>query len=138
MRGVRITLSQGWLLGLGTIFCVGCAWDAISVTPIYPFGPDGFTTSASIVGGLPGGVRSRVIAEASDFCALAGERSLPLEINLITVSSWQHSVTIVFRCFDPAGLVVPPFSPTTEEEFPHDPFSSGISMVAQSPLRVQW
>lgn len=81
-------------------FGVGCASTVIPVTQVYPFGPDSYTTSASSRL-CPSEVRERVIATASEFCQLRGERSLPVEINLLTIPPETHAVTIVFRCYNP-------------------------------------
>ncbi len=69
-------------------------------TSVHPFGPNTYTTSSSTRMGLPNLVRDRVIREASDFCRARKQRSLPIDINLITLPQTTHAATIVFRCFD--------------------------------------
>ena len=82
----------------------------IVTTPVYPFGPRTYTTSASTAFEPPNRVREQVITDASAFCKTQGERSLPIEINLVTTHTQNysnvavHSATVVFRCFDPSGL----------------------------------
>jgi len=100
-------------LAVLVVFAMGCASAPIATTPIYPFGPKTYTTSASTAVERPNRVREQVITDASAFCEMQGERSLPIEINLITTPSQAysniavHSVTVVFRCFDPSGLDEP-------------------------------
>ncbi len=100
-------------LAVLVVFAMGCVSTPIVTTPIYPFGPNTYTTSASTAVELPNRVREQVITDASVFCETQGERSLPLEINLITTPPQAysaitvHSVTVVFRCFDPSGLGEP-------------------------------
>ncbi len=100
-------------LAVLAVFGMGCATAPIATTPVYPFGPHTYTTSASTAVEPPNRVREQVIADASVFCEMQGERSLPIEINLITTPPQAysdvmvHSVTVVFRCFDPSGLGEP-------------------------------
>ncbi len=96
------------LLSILVVFGMGCAATPVVTTPIYPFGPGTYTTSASTAVELPNRVRTQVIADASAFCETLGERSLPIEINLVSTPpqpysyATVHSVTMVFRCFDPS------------------------------------
>ena len=95
------------LLAVLVVFAVGCATAPVVTSPVYPFGPDTYTTSASTAVELPNRVREEVVMIASTFCETQGERSLPIDINLISApssfssSTATHSATMVFRCFDP-------------------------------------
>ncbi len=88
---------------IGAIFIIGCV--VTPTAPVYPFGPGVFTTSASTAARSPSWARDQAIARASDFCAVQGERSLPMEINLLTTMPEVHFVTVVFRCFDPGNIL---------------------------------
>ena len=85
---------------------LGCATPSIITTPVYSFGPDTYTTSASTAVEPPNHVREQVITDASAFCERRDQRSLPIEINLVTSPSQPysngtvHSATMVFGCFD--------------------------------------
>ena len=97
------------LLAVLVAFGMGCAAAPIVTTPIHPFGPETYTTSASTAVDPPNRVREQVIADASAFCEAQGARSLPIDINLITTPTQSystanvHSATMVFRCFDPSS-----------------------------------
>ncbi len=75
----------------------------ITTTPVYPYGEGRYTVSATAYKPQP--ARERAISDASDFCALQSQRSLPLEINLITLVPEVHSVTVVFLCFAPEDML---------------------------------
>lgn len=89
---------------------IGCATpSSIVTTPVYSFGPDTYTTSASTAVEAPNRVREQVLTDASAFCEELHQRSLPIEINLVTAPSQPysnvtvHSATMVFGCFDTAS-----------------------------------
>jgi hypothetical protein len=76
------------------LLATGCA----TASPtIYPFGPGTFTTHAF---GVPAEAREEAVGAASAFCAETGQRSIPTDLTVVALPG-QHSVTMVFRCFNP-------------------------------------
>ena len=87
-----------WLVPL---LALGCAQ-----AQVHPFGPGSF--SVAVNAKTPDLARSVAIGEASRFCRdTRGERSLPVEVNLLSTGARWHYVTVVFRCFSPEGPETP-------------------------------
>ena len=98
MRSPRLA----WL-ALACLLLPHCASSTVATSPVYPFGPERYTISATTTQ-APDKARSGAIAAAAAFCRTRGQRSLPVDVVLVTTPVEIHCVTVVFTCYSPDGI----------------------------------